>query len=152
MPQRGVQTISATRTGDATILGIICDFFSFATNCQRHGFNLMSNCAIPEKIHLEAIMSITKILFIAALAVSAQSAMAQDNVVITPSQDNVGATPSVNCEDPANAANQACLGLPNPNQPITNFLPIAGPILGAGVLAGLGGGSTPSTTSTTSTN
>lgn len=97
-------------------------------------------------------MSITKLLFIAALTFSAQSAMAQDQVVITPSEDNVAATSSVDCEDEANVDDEACLGLPIPNQAITNFLPIAGPILGAGVLAGLGGGSTPSTTSTTSTN
>ena len=87
-------------------------------------------------------MSITKVLFIAALAFSAQGALAQDGVVVTP---------GVNCEDPANAANQACLGLPDPTLPITNLVPIVAPILGAGVLIGLGGGSSSSTTSTTST-
>ncbi len=99
-------------------------------------------------------MSITKYLFIAALTFSAQSAMAQDQVVITPSEDNVAATPtpSVNCEDPANVASEACLGLPDPQLPVTNFVAVGGAVLGSGLLAGLGGGSTPSTTSTTSTD
>ncbi|MEL6885382.1 MAG: hypothetical protein AAFP87_12800 [Pseudomonadota bacterium] len=58
----------------------------------------------------------------------------------------------VDCEDAANRDDPLCLGLPDPNQPITNFAPVIAPLVGVGALAGLaGGGGTTGTTSTTST-
>tara|TARA_Y100000588_G_scaffold393626_2_gene510365 strand:- start:573 stop:842 length:270 start_codon:yes stop_codon:yes gene_type:complete len=89
-------------------------------------------------------MSILKFLMAGAMVVSAQNALAQQ---VTPT------TPPINCEDPANVSNQACLGLPDPNLPITNFAPVIAPVAGAVFLGALGGGgSTPSTPSTPSTN
>jgi len=59
---------------------------------------------------------------------------------------------SVDCDDPANEDDPICLGLPADGDPITNFAPIAAPLLGAAALAGLAGsGGTTGTTSTTST-
>ena len=59
----------------------------------------------------------------------------------------------LDCDDEANRDNPDCLGLPD-DQPITNFVPLIAPLVGAGVLAAVGGssGSTVSTTSTTSTS
>ena len=59
---------------------------------------------------------------------------------------------AVDCEDESNRDDPVCLGLPDPNQPITNFAPVVAPLVGVGALAGLaGGGGTTGTTSTTST-
>ena len=89
-------------------------------------------------------MSIVKLLMAGAAVFSAQTALAQQ---VTP------VTPPINCEDPANVNSQACLGLPDPNLPITNFVPVVAPIAGAVFLGAVaGGGSTPSTPSTPSTN
>jgi hypothetical protein len=58
---------------------------------------------------------------------------------------------TIDCQDPANLANDECLGVPpdpalgNP----TNLIPLLTPLVGfalAGALAGTGGTSTPSTT------
>jgi hypothetical protein len=57
------------------------------------------------------------------------------------------------CNDVNNPLNQEspiCLSLPEERLDITNFAPLIAPLLGAGALAGLAGGG--STTSTTSTN
>lgn len=60
----------------------------------------------------------------------------------------------IDCNDPANATLDECLGLP-PGPEITNFAPIVAPILAGAAIAALGGGGssdgTTSTTSTTST-
>lgn len=46
----------------------------------------------------------------------------------------------IDCEDPANAANEECLLLPLPGEDVTNFAFIAGPLIAAGAaLAVLGG-------------
>ena len=50
------------------------------------------------------------------------------------------------------AREEICLGLPDGGGTVTNFAPIAGPLLGVVALAGLaGGGGSTSSTSTTST-
>lgn len=71
--------------------------------------------------------------------------------VVEPS-DVVGS--QIDCSDPANAAQDECLGLP-PGPEITNFAPIVAPLLAGAAIAAIGGGGssdgTTSTTSTTST-
>lgn len=67
---------------------------------------------------------------------------------------------TLDCAAPANAANPACLGLPDPatGTPVTNFVPLVAPGLVAATTAGLaaavaalgsGGPDTPSTPTTT---
>ena len=74
---------------------------------------------------------------IAALVAGATPAFAQDAIPTT-----------IDCSDPANAENIACL----PKRGTTNFVPIAAGVGGLLALGGLaGGGSTTSTTSTTGT-
>ncbi|MEM8654392.1 MAG: hypothetical protein AAGF36_06575 [Pseudomonadota bacterium] len=67
-----------------------------------------------------------------------------------------GAQGAVDCSNGQNADDPACLGLPEDGQPITNFVPLVAPLLGAAAAAGLAGagggdGATDSTTSTSST-
>jgi|TARA_R110002049_G_scaffold309015_1_gene515831 hypothetical protein len=86
----------------------------------------------------------TKIFAIFAIAFPVHGAIAQQTAAVPP---------IINCENPANIDKEACLGLPDPNAPITNFVPLVAPVLGAAALAGLGGGgSASSTPSTPSTN
>jgi len=61
---------------------------------------------------------------------------------------------SIDCDDPDNAGRDLCLGLPIGGAEITNFAPIAAPLLGASAVAaalGGGGNGTVSTVSTVST-
>lgn len=58
----------------------------------------------------------------------------------------------IDCSIAANQDDPVCLGLPQDGAPITNFVPIVAPLLGAAALAGLAGsGGTSGTTSTTTT-
>ena len=58
----------------------------------------------------------------------------------------------IDCDDPNNADEDVCLGLPVGGDAITNFVPLIAPLLGAAaavaVVAGAGGGDTTSTVST----
>lgn len=104
-------------------------------------------------------MFITRILTILALSALAAPSFAQQVVPAqaAPNQEEV------DCEDEKNQDDEACLGLPIPGVPITNFVPLVGGVVGAAAVAGFAGGggsspstpntpSTPSTPSTTSTN
>lgn len=89
-------------------------------------------------------MSIAKLLTATVVVFSAQSALAQQ---VSPE------APAINCEDPTNVDSEACLGLPDPTAPITNFAPFIAPVAGAVLFGAAGsGGSTPSTPSTRNTN
>lgn len=59
----------------------------------------------------------------------------------------------IDCDDPNNADDDECLGLPVGGDTITNFVPLIAPLLGVGAVAaavaGGGGGDTTSTVSTT---
>jgi hypothetical protein len=67
-------------------------------------------------------------------------------------EDVVAGAPSeeVDCDDPNNAEEDECLGLPIGGQDITNFVPLVAPLLVvAAVAVALAGGGTTSTVSTT---
>jgi len=72
--------------------------------------------------------------------------------VVDPATGNASLEQQIDCDDPTNAAEDICLGLPLDGVDITNFVPLIAPfaaILGAAALAGGNSDGTTATTSTT---
>ncbi len=89
-------------------------------------------------------------IFATILALSSMAAPAMAQTGQTTPQTQPVQNTQLDCNDPANAEAEACLGLPGDD--VTNFVPLIAPLAGLlGIAAAAGGGSTTSTTSTPST-